>query len=159
MISRKDQLRKASAKWRKKNLDKVKEYHKIRDPIYYRENKEKIILKNQEYSKNNYERRLFNSCKKRAKLNNLEFDLELSDIVIPEYCPYLKTKITNIVGEGHAATMYNASIDRIDNSKGYVKDNIEVISRLANRMKTNATKEELREFAWTIIERIKNDNA
>ena len=159
MMSRKDQLRKASAKWRKKNLDKVKEYHKIRDPIYYSKNKEKIILRNQEYNKNNYERRLFNSCKKRARLNNLEFDLELSDIVIPEYCPYLKTKITNIVGEGHAVTMYNASIDRIDNSKGYVKGNIEVISRLPNRMKTNATKEELREFAWTIIERIKNDNA
>ena len=35
------------------------------------------------------------------------------------------------------------SLDRIDSSKGYVKDNVWVISRRANAIKNDATLEEL----------------
>lgn len=36
-----------------------------------------------------------------------------------------------------------ASLDRIDNSKGYVRGNVMVISLRANAIKNNATAEEL----------------
>ena len=38
------------------------------------------------------------------------------------------------------------SFDRIDSSKGYTLDNLEVISVKANRAKNNLTEEELKKF-------------
>jgi hypothetical protein len=49
--------------------------------------------------------------------------------------------------------MYSPSLDRIDNNKGYIKGNVEVISWKANIMKSNASPEELVEFAKAILEK------
>lgn len=47
--------------------------------------------------------------------------------------------------------MGGPSIDRIDSTKGYTKDNIQVISSKANTMKSNASVEELRMFAYWVL--------
>lgn len=92
------------------------------------------------------ERALLVAAKTRATKRELPFDLEESDIVIPEICPYLKKPLK-------ANTRYAPSLDKIDPAKGYVKGNIEVISRKANVMKNDASVEELLEFAYEILER------
>ena len=89
---------------------------------------------------------LLSSARSRAKTNNLPFNIDKLDIIIGECCPYLKTN-------WKWNTLYAPSLDRIIPELGYVKGNIEVISRKANLMKSNATPEELLEFAYTILER------
>ena len=48
------------------------------------------------------------------------------------------------------------SIDRIDPKKGYVKDNIIVVSMRANRIKTDATVDEIRRVADFYEKLLKN---
>lgn len=85
------------------------------------------------------ELRMFNGAKHRAKKRNLEFNIEVSDINIPEVCPILGTKIEH----GKLGNDTGPSLDRIDNALGYVKGNVWVVSRRANRIKSDATLDEL----------------
>ena len=100
----------------------------------------------QHWSKQTEEEKLYWSAYARAKKNNIPFEIAVADIKIPSECPYLKKKMVK-------GTMMAPSLDRIIPSLGYVKGNIEVISRKANTMKSNATAEELLEFAYTILDR------
>jgi len=94
---------------------------------------------------------LWARAKSRCKTSGLEFDIQMSDIVIPERCPYLNIPLE--VHKGSAGGKpHSPALDRIDNSKGYIKSNIQVISHLANQMKANASKEELVKFAKSVLE-------
>src|SRR5258708_29715579 len=56
-----------------------------------------------------------------AKWRNLEFNLTIEDIVIPKFCPVFGIQLKTGLG---THTKASPSIDRIDNSKGYVKGNV-----------------------------------
>lgn len=94
-------------------------------------------------------KKLCYSAKNNAKLRNIEFNITEDDINIPTHCPLLGVELTCIYGEGRVST--NMSLDRIDNTKGYTPDNIQVICDLANRMKQDATPEQLVLFAKNIL--------
>jgi hypothetical protein len=65
----------------------------------------------------------------------------MDDLDIPEYCPVLGCKLKL----GYGKKLYSSpSIDRIDNSKGYIKGNVRVISHRANQLKSNMSVEEAR---------------
>lgn len=87
--------------------------------------------------------------KVRAKRRKLEFNLTKEDMIFPEICPVLGIKLER--RKGYGSNPNSPSIDRIDNSKGYTKDNIQIMSKRANSMKSDATPEELLKFAQWII--------
>ena len=86
-----------------------------------------------------YERRLLNYARRNARRRGCECTLELHHLTIPEKCPILGF---NLEIGGHQDT--SPSVDRIDSSKGYTPDNVWVISQRANRIKNNATVEEIK---------------
>lgn len=105
-----------------------------------------------QYTKDHPEKRLLWAAKKRAKEHNLPFNLEENDIIIPLYCPYLGIKLSTTSQRGDSRENV-CSLDKIVPNLGYVKGNVEVISHLANTMKSNATKEQLLKFANEIQRR------
>lgn len=89
---------------------------------------------------------LLERLKSKCHRYNLEFDLTVDDITIPDKCPVLgiPLKFGADRAYGQNAGEDSPSVDRIDSSKGYTKDNIIVVSWRANRIKSNATPDELR---------------
>lgn len=114
-------------------------------------NPERVYATKIKYQINHPEVALFLAARTRARKFGLPFDLEKSDIVIPKVCPYLEVPFDFTP---HKGWKFNApSVDRIVPELGYTKVNIEIVSSLANRMKSNATPEQMIKFAEGILKR------
>jgi hypothetical protein len=84
--------------------------------------------------------------KKIPKIERLAL---LESLSVPDTCPVLNIPLNydGYEGKGWTRTDNSPSIDRIDSNKGYEKDNIQIISWRANRIKNDSTPEELRLLA------------
>jgi len=91
---------------------------------------------------------LIRHIRSSAKRRNLEFNLDYTDIILPKYCPLLEVQLDYLNKDLN--NPYKPSVDRIDNSKGYIKGNIIIISRLANAMKNEADFNQLKTFSKNI---------
>ncbi len=107
---------------------------------YKEKNKDKLKTRSQQ----NRDSRSLSNIKRRAKQKGIEFNLELEDISGVVVCPVFGFELERSNGN---ASKRSPSVDRIDPNKGYTKDNIQVISQLANNMKQDATPEQLLMFA------------
>lgn len=90
---------------------------------------------------------LYNRVKASAKKRNIIFDLTLSqlnELTFPISCPILDIPLKFNRGRAQDDSY---SFDRMDSSVGYTIDNIMIISNRANKLKSNATEEELQRFA------------
>lgn len=107
------------------------------DPKYWQKRSRRRREENPEFY-------MLRRAKHRAKRKDVPFDLELADIVIPDRCPIFGIKL-----DAHTVGLVDTSptLDRIRGSMGYIKGNIEVISWKANRLKGEATPEQLRILA------------
>jgi hypothetical protein len=84
---------------------------------------------------------LWSSAKQRAQKAGVPFEIAVEDVVIPPCCPVLGIPLKRKLGRGGGDS--SPSLDRIIPERGYVLGNIAVISNKANRIKSNATPEEL----------------
>lgn len=84
---------------------------------------------------------LWCAARKRALESAIPCSLAVTDIQIPLVCPVLGIPLRPGCRKNHDAS---PSLDRIDSSKGYTPDNVWVISYRANRIKNDATLDELR---------------
>ena len=93
------------------------------------------------WRENNREASMLCAAKARAKRLGLEFNLDVEDIVIPDRCPVLGIPLQFTKGK---QTQGTPALDRIDNSQGYIKGNVAVISHKANRVKSDLSLSELK---------------
>ncbi len=96
-----------------------------------------------------FQAELVRQARNRERKKGLEATMAWSDLEWPEVCPVLGVRL-NYRGSGLRPTFNNgnsASLDRWDNSRGYVPGNVYVISKRANFLKNNATPAELRAVA------------
>lgn len=83
----------------------------------------------------------------RAKRCGFEYNLDHDSFEVPLTCPILGIPIK--LDNNNKEYDSSPSLDRIDNSKGYINGNVQVISMRANRLKADATPEELEKIvAW-----------
>ena len=111
----------------------------------YRQNPEEALAKQKAWKINNLEKYLLQSARARSKKQNVPFSIVVADIQIPEVCPYLGIKIEPF------SEWNSPSLDKIVPELGYVKGNIQVISTLANTMKSKSSLEQLVVFAKNVL--------
>lgn len=102
----------------------------------------KKILANPERRKSFIIKSLLRGARARAKQKGFSFNLtyEWAQTNIGISCPVLGTEFSFSHSKRSSES---ASIDRIDNTKGYTQDNCIFVSYKANTIKNNATLEEL----------------
>lgn len=117
-------VREKERQWRKRNAYRISELQKNyrRDSYHDKIKHANLLLK---------------TVRIRALRSGMEFSLRQRDIVIPEYCPVLGFKLVK------GNSLDSASVDRINNNKGYTPDNIIIVSRLANSIKNAATPQQI----------------
>lgn len=92
----------------------------------------------------------------RARAKGAIYLIDVNDITMPLTCKYLGIPLdwgpaSMRTTVGPRPRINAPSIDRIDSTLGYIPGNVQVISYLANVMKSTATVEQLRAFAKGII--------
>ena len=125
---------------------------------YYHKNHEKLRIAARpgqkkralESRRNDPVRFMVHAARRRAKEKRLPFNIENQDVKIPLTCPFLGVMLIANHG-GKKPTPNSPTLDRIVPELGYVKGNVRVISFLANAMKRDATAEQLRHFAMTVL--------
>lgn len=97
-------------------------------------------------------KKMWQRAKNRARANGLDFNISVEDFEIPEVCPIMNIPL--VIHSGKSGGRPDSpALDRVDNSKGYVKGNVVVISHLANMMKSCASVKELQIFAKWVMSR------
>jgi len=129
--------------WRKRHsVEAMRLQHKhlmkrLQDPqecARFRKNRRRIRIVN-------LARYLWSSAKFRSKRLGIAFEIEVTDITVPKYCPVLGMRLRS--RKGGVPRANSPSLDRIDPDKGYVKGNVIVVSWLANRIKSDATPDQI----------------
>ena len=132
-------------KYREKYADQLRERDAVQAKVRRRTDGGKYNAYMATYRRRpeNIPYRLLTEAKYRAKKRGLEFSIELDDVAVPMVCPVFGIEMRSC-GSGGGPVDSSPTLDRIDSTKGYVKGNVWVISGKANRIKNNATLQDLR---------------
>lgn len=104
-------------------------------------NRERVAESCRKYRVSNPDKVMWADARHRSEQAGIPFDIEVSDINIPETCPILGISLHREAGRGGGPN--SPSIDRLIPELGYVKGNVAVISQSANSMKYDYTLEQL----------------
>lgn len=120
--------------------------------ISYNNKKEKTNRKAKQVGDNQHLSDMNQSARERAKKHNVPFNLRVKDLreIMTDKCPILGIKFElnkkgQAWGKGKGKNNWqnSPSLDRIIPEKGYVKDNIIIVSLMANSIKNQATPDQI----------------
>lgn len=80
-------------------------------------------------------------AKSRSVIRNIPYDISKEDIKLVKYCPILNVELK--IGRKGKIEDNSFTLDKVIPSLGYIKGNVRIISAKANRLKSNASVEEL----------------
>lgn len=103
-------------------------------PWKSKENRDRYRL---QYAQDHPEKLMWTSAKCRAKRNGIDFSIDALVIKL-------------VATTGKRPSWSSPTLDRRDNTKGYIKGNIAVISHKANACKSDLTKEQIRSL-WRYV--------
>lgn len=134
--------------WRQKNKERLNQQSLARYHSLTAEKKtahtSRTVEKGREWRKENPLKAFILDKRNGAKRCGIEFTLTLDTLPpVPDVCPVLGIPMELTVGQGTAASANSASLDRHDNTRGYIPGNVFWISWRANRLKSDATFEEI----------------
>jgi hypothetical protein len=137
-------------KYKEKNPDVIKAekqryYAKNKNKFrrHYSDNREQILAaaKQNRTGKEGYLKTMLASAKSRAKQKSWEFNLSLDDLmaIANDHCPVDKLLFDwdRQLESDRTLPLSIPSLDRIDSSRGYTKDNVMIIGDKWNRWKSN----------------------
>jgi hypothetical protein len=100
---------------------------------------------NPKYRREEMIKTIVKSKRRAAKLKNMSFDLDYEwvDKNLIKQCPILNKDFEFPDKKTGSYSNYAVSVDRIDNNKGYTKNNCILVCRRANMIKNDASPDEL----------------
>lgn len=114
------------------------EARNIRQRRYYQKNKERLNkaqLEKRRSSDYHIALAMRHRARKRAMEIGVEFTIEVEDLLpLPKTCPCFGFPL---VASNKKQSDNSFSLDRIDSSKGYTPDNIQIVSWKYNNIKSN----------------------
>jgi hypothetical protein len=115
--------------------------------LYRERNAEKVTAYKHELKRKDPIKYMLIQVKARCKHlgGSIPFDLAPADVEYVTHCPVLGTELDYLSRQSHRGMVadHAASLDRIIPERGYVRGNVKVISWRANRLKGDATVEEM----------------
>ena len=103
---------------------------------------------------------MMRDARRRAKDKKLPLDIDLDYVrsIVTNICPIFGTPLDWSCGRSDipSPVANSPSLDRIDPSKGYIKNNVWIISHRANQIKSDASHEELKLVTKAVGEAIVN---
>lgn len=145
----KDYRRLKSKEWRQANPERCRELKRN----WRRRNKDKNRLIAHKLRHKNIIPYMLIGCKSRAKSKGIEFTITCSDVSLPTHCPILGIELK----KNSSKQPNSPSLDRVDNTKGYIPGNVRIISARANSIKNDATIEELEAIIKYMKEHFKGE--
>lgn len=89
---------------------------------------------------------MIGNARQRATRAGVPFSITVDDITIPTHCPVLGIPLARRMGRQGGCDS-SPSLDRLVPELGYTPDNIIVLSKRANRLKNDATLDEVERIA------------
>jgi hypothetical protein len=153
-VANRQRINERQREYRARNKERLDEYR--REYFSNPETVKRVKEQSKKYWRQSWSKYKLSSLRNKAKRQGLDFDLEECDLVLPELCPVFGIPLAI---SDNKLSANSPSVDRIDNSKGYVKGNIVVVSHKANSMKRAATLAEMRQLAdfYESLERTNNE--
>lgn len=90
---------------------------------------------------------ILSNIRTRARRLGVAFNLTADDLVCPATCPVLGVKMERSLNPKGGITDFSPTVDRLVPELGYVRGNVIMVSHKANRIKNNASVEELQAVA------------